>query len=219
MTSPSARAASPRPSAWEAALGDAVDRLHPRIRDYVRQVPADAVGRGSGVFTAAGCGRRWLAPAFRFAAREGIAFPELEREVPFTIENRGDARGAIRASRTLVFSSRTRTMIDRVRPARGGGAIDAIGRGGRVETMLEAHVRDGALCLTSRDVRVRVAGVWFTVPRALRPTITLVERWDDRVGRQHVDLRVALPRIGAVYGYAGYFDYRIDRDETVCPSA
>ncbi|RZS58835.1 uncharacterized protein DUF4166 [Microcella putealis] len=215
MTQRSPSAASSRRSAWEAALGDAVDRLHPRIREYVRPVPAGCVGRGSGTFTTAGCRRAWLTPAFWLAAYSGIAFPEFERDVPFTIENRADARGAIRASRTLGFSSRTRTMTDRVRPARGGGAIDAIGRGGCVETKLEAHVRDGALCLTSRDVRVRVASLWFAVPRALRPTITLVERWDDRVGRQHVDLRVALPRIGTVYGYAGHFDYRIERNETV----
>ncbi len=208
----SGRAPVRRASAWEAALGEDAAALHPRIREYVRPVPPGCVGLGAGSFTEAGCGRRWLAPAFAIAARWGIAFPEHGVDVPFTIENRGDARGGITATRTFRFPQRSRTMRDRVRAGRGR-AVDALGDTGRVETQLFARAIDGELRLASGAVRVRLGPLWVVLPAVIRPRITLVERWDGSVERQHVDLRVALPVLGDVYGYRGHFDYRIEPTE------
>ncbi len=209
---PTGRAPVRRASAWEAALGEDAAALHPRIREYVRAVPPGCVGVGAGTFAEAGCRRRWLVPAFAVAARWGIAFPEHGADVRFTIENRGDARGGITATRTFRFPQRARTMRDRVRAGRGC-AVDALGDSGRVEAQLVARAIDGELRLTSGAVRVRLGPVWITLPAALRPRITLVERWDGSVERQHVDLRVALPVLGVVYGYRGHFDYRIEPSE------
>lgn len=198
-------------SAWEAALGDHVDALHPRIRAYVRAIPPGSVGTGEGEFTEAGCQSAVMRPALWVAARFGVAFPEHGVSIPFTIENRADADGAIRATRTLRFPRRERVMVDRVREHRGL-AVDALGSGGRLEAALNVSAREGALVARSGAVRVRLAGVWWRVPRVVRPRVALVERWDESQQRQHVDVRVTMPGVGLVYGYHGWFDYRVESD-------
>ena len=193
-------------SAWESALGTHVEALHPRVRRYVSGVPLGSIGRGEGVFTEAGCRSALLRPVLRFAAGLGIAFPEHGEGIPFSIENRGDARGAVHARRELRFPGRHRVMVDAVREHRGF-AVDALGFGGRLEAALRVDACDGALVARSAAVRVRLAGLWWRVPSAVRPRVDLVERWDDTVQRQHVDVRVSMPGLGVVYGYHGWFDY------------
>ncbi len=168
-----------------------------------------SVGVGEGEFTEAGCRSAVMRPALWVAARFGIAFPEHGVSIPFTIENRADADGAIRATRTLRFAQRERVMVDRVREHRGL-AVDALGSGGRLEAALHVSARDGALVARSGAVRVRLVGVWWPVPRVVRPHVALVERWDESQQRQHVDVRVTMPGVGLVYGYHGWFDYRVE---------
>ena len=198
-------------SAWEAALGDHLDELHPRIRAYVRAIPPGSVGIGAGEFTEAGCQSAVMRPALWVAARFGIAFPEYGAGIPFTIENRADADGAIRATRTLHFPTRTRVMVDHVREHRGL-AVDALGSDGRLEASLQVAARDGALVASSSAVRVRFVGLWWPILRGVRPRVELVERWDDSAQRQHVDVRVSMPVLGTVYGYHGWFDYRVEAE-------
>jgi hypothetical protein len=164
-----------------------------------------------GEFTEAGCRSRLFRPALWVAAGFGIAFPEHGLGIPFSIENRADADGAIHAKRTLRFPERERVMVDRVRHHRGL-AVDALGTGGRLEAALRVSARDGALVATSSAVRVRLAGIWWRVPRIVRPRVVLVERWDESAQRQHVDVRVSFPAVGVVYGYHGWFDYRVEAD-------
>ncbi len=195
-------------SAWESALGARVSALHPRIREYVRAVPSGSVGRGEGVFTEAGCSSSLLRPAFWLAAALGIAFPERGASIPFTIENRGDARGAVHARRELRFPGRRRVMVDAVREHRGL-VVDALGAGGRLEAALRVDVVGGALVACSGAVRVRLGGVWWRIPRAVRPRVDLVERWDDTAELQHVDVAVTMPVFGRIYGYHGWFEYAV----------
>lgn len=199
-------------SAWEAALGPQLTALHPRIREYVRAVPLGSVGRGQGVFTEAGCSSPVLRPAFRLAAVFGLAFPERGMSIPFTIENRADAHGVIHARRELRFPGRVRVMVDAIREHRGF-AVDALGAGGPCEAALRVSVVDGALVARSGAVRVRVGTRWWRLPHAVRPHVELTERWDDTVGRQHVDVAVTLPGFGRIYGYWGWFDYDISPEQ------
>lgn len=132
--------------------------------------------------------------------------------MPFSIENRGDAHGNVHARRTLRFTRRERVMVDRVYEHRGW-VVDALGAGGRLEAALQVFARDGALVARSAAVRVRLVGLWWRIPRAVRPRVELVERWDDEARQQHVDVRVSMPVIGEVYGYHGWFDYAVVAEE------
>lgn len=199
-------------SAWEHALGDARERLHPRIREYVRAVPAGYVGRGEGVFDVAGCLAPALAPALSIAGAMAIAFPEAGEDVPFSVENRGDGEGVIHARRTFHFAERVRVMRDAVRP-HGHLAIDALGTGGVLEAALHVSEVGGALRVVSRGVRVRVGSSWFRLPAAVRPRVTVTDSYDKAVGRQHVELSVSIGTSRPVYGYRGWFDYEVMADD------
>ena len=114
------------------------------------------------MFTEAGCTSALLRPALRLAAAWRIAFPEGGASIPFTIENRGDASGAVHARRELRFPGRRRVMVDAVREHRGL-VVDALGTSGRLEVALRVDAVDGALVARSSAVRVRVGGLWWRV--------------------------------------------------------
>jgi hypothetical protein len=61
-------------SPWEAALGDVLGGLHPRLRGYFAAIPAGHLGVGEGVFATVGTPRRWLWPLLWFFARDGVLF-------------------------------------------------------------------------------------------------------------------------------------------------
>ena len=63
------------PSAYEEVFGDTLDSLHPRLRLYFGEIPRGSIGVGAGVFDVVGTPRRWLWPALRLLAAEGIMFP------------------------------------------------------------------------------------------------------------------------------------------------
>jgi len=51
---------------------------------------------------------------------------------------------------------------------------------------------------------------WLGIPIPFAPRVTLVERWDDAVDRQHVSLALDAPLLGRIYEYAGHFDYALE---------
>jgi len=55
-----------------------------------------------------------------------------------------------------------------------------------------------------------VRTTWRGVPLPLAPRVTLVERWDEASGRQHVALTLDAPLLGRVYEYEGRFDYAVE---------
>jgi hypothetical protein len=189
-------------SPWQRVLGAAPPELHPRLRAYFSAIPAGRVGRGTGTFDRVGTPRRWLWPVLAVLARSGIVFPVWARDVPFTIENRPDG-DLLRARRTFRLPAGDRIMVDAVE-ARDGRIVDRLGEAGALRAELAATVEDGALVL--RSVRTS----WRGIPIPLAPRVTLVERWDDAAGRQHVALTLDAPLLGRVYEYEGRFDYAVE---------
>lgn len=193
-------------SPWARALGERVDELHPRIRDYVRPIPLGSVGIGRGRFDVVGTPRRWLWPVLALLARDGVLFPVWQHGVDFRVENRSDD-GTLRAHRTFEFRRGASVMVDAV-SIDGAGLVDRLGRHGTVEARLEAWVDEGALEL--RSTSTRLFGV--PVPAPLAPTMRLTERWDDLTGRQHVSLTLEAPGFGRIYEYTGSFTYEITEE-------
>lgn len=189
-------------SPWRQVLGDELDALHPRLSEYFSLIPVGKVGRGRGVFDSVGTPRRWLFPVLAVLGRLGVVFPVWERDVPFTVENRQDGR-QLRARRTFHFRSGDRVMEDAI-GVENGALVDRLGPSGSVRAVFGAEAVDGALRLRSRRVG------WRSIRLPFAPTVTLLERYDDGVGRQHVDLAVDAPVIGRIYAYSGFFDYVIE---------
>ncbi len=192
-------------SPWRLALGDAVDRLDPGLRDYVSEIPAGSVGRGVGVFDVVGTPRRWLWPVLAVLGRAAIAFPVWERHVPFEVENRPTPHG-VAAVRRFRFRGGDREMRDEIRFERGE-LVDRLGRRGRLETRMRAVVVDGRLELRSDRLAVRLGRRRLPIP--LAPSFHLVER---RLadGRQRVEFELRAPVLGRIYEYAGEFRYRME---------
>ena len=190
-------------SPWARALGGRVDELHPRIREYVRAIPAGSVGVGQGRFDVVGTPRRWLWPVLALLARDGVLFPVWQHGVDFRVENRDDD-GTLRARRTFAFRRGESVMVDAVSldPA---GLVDRLGRRATVLAHLSARVEAGALVLESTSARA----FGIPVPAALAPRMRLTERWDETTDRQHVALTLDAPLIGRLYEYSGSFTYEI----------
>lgn len=198
-------------SPFEAALGDVLGGLHPRLRAYFAAIPAGRQGVGEGVFTSVGTPRRWLWPVLWFFAREGVLFPVWERDVSFTVVNRpivDGGRVAVAAERTFRLRSGPRRMVDAI-TADSTGLVDYLGVHRRFEARLTARVSGGAMHLASTSVAVRIAGRPIRIPAAVAPRVALVERFDDSTDLQHVEVTVDLPLLGRVYEYAGSFRYAI----------
>lgn len=202
------RATSP----YAAALGPRLHELHPVLQQYFSGVPAGHVGIGEGEFTRAGTPRRRLWPFLRPLEARGVAFAGWGTHVPFHVENRV-TDGVAHGVREFRLSARTFTMLDEVRHAGGARVTDTLGRGGVIAAVFDTHVQDGILLLRSVSVGLRLGPIRIRAPWFFRPTITVRERFDDEVGRQHVEARITAPIIGRVYEYAGWFDYRIVAEE------
>lgn len=197
-------------SPYARALGAHLDELHPRLQDYFRAVPEDAVGVGEGVFDRVGTPRRWLWPLLRLLERRGVVAARWERDVPFRIENRTIASRAI-GERTFRFAGGSWTMHDAVVLSGHGRVVDELGEPGLLAACFDVAVEGGALTLRSRAVGLRWGRLRLRIPRPFAPVVRLTERYDDARGRQRVDLVVDAPLIGRVYEYHGDFVYRVER--------
>ncbi|MEF3403846.1 DUF4166 domain-containing protein [Agromyces sp. CCNWLW203] len=201
--------AATAPSPYAQALGAAVVELDPGLQRYFSQVPDGAVGRGIGMFEIVGTPRRWLWPMLAVLGRWGVLFPVHEVEVPFTIENRCTATGALHAVRRFEFRSGSREMIDEV-STRNGRVVDSLGTGGRLRVAFEADAIDGALVLRSTAVGIRLGRLRLRIPPAAAPLARLIERYDASSARQHVRFTLDAPLLGRIYEYAGSFAYAIE---------
>lgn len=191
-------------SPWEAALGDSLGALHPRLRAYFSPIPAGMVGRGHGTFEAVGTPRRWLWPVLWLLALDGVVFPVWERGVAFTVENRWDGR-TLRGRRTFALKAGERVMVDAI-TADGADIVDRLGRHGRIETRLTPSVVGGALVMRSTSAHLWIGRIGISVPFGPR-----VELREEAAGeRQRVSLVMTAPLVGRIYEYAGEFTYSIE---------
>lgn len=202
---------NPTASPYERALGARIAELHPKTGWYFRTIPDGHVGVGRGTFTTAGSRHRWLWPAFRIAEALGVAFAGWEEDVPFRIENR-TVDGRALAVRHFELPGRTWVMPDVVELTPAGILRNEIGPRRTVVTTFDIDVRDEAVVLTIRRVGLRLGRLKLAAPAFLRPTIALVERWDDERERHHVAMTIDAPVLGRVYEYTGFFEYTIEKE-------
>lgn len=210
--------ATPAASPYEAAIGDGLRALHPRLLAYFSAIPAGHHGHGAGIFDVIGTPRRWLWPALAVLGRGGILFPVWQRGVAFTVINAPVPGGtaAVSAVRRFAFAGGERAMVDEI-AAVGGALLDRLGLRGRLVATFDARTSDGSLRLASTRVGVRVRRRTLWLPRRLSPRVTLHERFDDEVDCQRVSVVVQHPWFGRLYEYSGSFRYEIRADEPASP--
>jgi hypothetical protein len=168
------------------------DTLDPRLRAYFGPAPSGTVGVGRGIFEFAGSRMRVLRLVFALTTRSGILFPEVGRDVPFTVINAPEPDGSLTATRTFAFPNRVRVMRDTL-----------VVHDGRLELTLGVTVVDGGMRLESRRLGLRLGSLRLPLPAFTRVT---VDACADGAG-QRVDVRMQSPFIGEIFRYTGTFTY------------
>ncbi|QTG80651.1 DUF4166 domain-containing protein [Arthrobacter crystallopoietes] len=211
-------------SVYQLAMGQDFALLQPELQEYFSLAsdsgPAaaggDAVGLGTGIFDVAGCPRPALRPLLRLAGRDNALFPEYERDVPFSIENRAhpdaDGRPALTAVRTIDFEGVRRTMQDTTVWEDRAGLTDVLGRSGAVRTDLAcAAGADGRMRLVSRRTSIGAGRFRLGLPMLLEAAAFTEQWWDRSEGRFRIRTKVLQRQMGTILEYQGSFSYRLVR--------
>lgn len=196
-------------SPYAQALGERLDELHPRLRDYFSPLPEGHIGIGEGVFRRVGTPRRWLWPLLRPLHDRSVIYAGWQLSVPFRVTNRLVAGHAI-SEREFLLPGQSWTMRDAVSLNPHGRIVDELGDSGAVAASFDIAVHDGALELTSHAIGLRWGRLRVRVPRVLSPVVRLTESFDDVIERQKVSVTIDVPLLGRVYEYSGDFVYRIE---------
>jgi hypothetical protein len=202
----------PGRSVYRVLLGDRVDRLQPRLSDYIDGVARGEAGVGRGVYEFAGPSKAWLMPLFTLATRANALFGERGENVGLTVVNvpHSDGRGRVclSSTRSFAFPGVVRTMEDTMLAGRDGLLHDFLGRRRFFEVSLRLGVSSQGW------LRMRSVGTWIwfgrlrvPVPRVLSARVDLTERWDSATASQRVEVTLTHPVLGRVFEYRGSFTY------------
>lgn len=198
-------------SPYAQVLGDRLNALHPRLRDYFSPVPDGYIGIGEGVFSRVGTPRRWLWPFLKPLHDRSVIYAGWQLSVPFRVTNRL-IEGRALSEREFLLPGQAWTMRDAVSLKPHGRIVDELGDPGIVAASFIVEVQDGALHMTSHAIGIRLGRVGFRIPGILSPVVRLAESFDDVLDRQRVSVTIDVPLLGRVYEYAGDFRYRIEKD-------
>ncbi|MET0735740.1 MAG: DUF4166 domain-containing protein [Microbacterium sp.] len=193
-------------SVYQRVLGPRFSELDPRLRSYFELTPVGTIGVGRGVYDIAGSRVRALRPLLSLMATRQTLFPELGRDVPFTVVNTNHADGTLSAVRTFAFPQRTRVMCDTMTVI-DGRLIDRLGTRGGLDVALDVFVDGGGVHLASRRLAVRLLGARIPLPSLAH--VSVFERADG--DGQRVDVRIRSPLIGEWFRYSGRFTYEHER--------
>ena len=154
----------------------------------------------------------WLWPVFWLLTRPDILFPETGTDVPatMTIVAGRDGRGRPyqRWSRTFAFTPPRHFVATMGYDPERGQVVEWFGRTGRLEVAWDVRFRPpDTIEIATRGATLRLGRRRLPVPRPLCIAVRAVER-ADRDDTITIDLRLAVPVLGAVFGYAGAFRLR-----------
>jgi hypothetical protein len=199
-------------SIFRRALGSDFERLHPCIQRRFGFDSRDGIASiGTGVMTEVWRGRFWTLPFLYVWAWRRIMFPEVGRNIPFTIENyafRDDfGRETVSLIRTFDSTKRRRFDAYMIYSEERGRIVDYLGSHEHLAVDLDLSVDpDGGLRIRSGDQRFYEGLIGVRFPAVFSGQADVREWFDDDTGRYGISVDVRNRRWGRLFGYRGTFD-------------
>jgi hypothetical protein len=203
----------PVSSIYERALGEAFERLHPRMQERFGFSSADGVAQiGRGVMEEVWHGAAYTLPFLAIGAWRRIMFPSRGRGVPFTIENYAYVdsigRETVTWIRTFEFDRRSRRFDAYMVWSEARDCIvDYLGTHQHlaVDIALSVDPETLGLRLRSGAQRFYERRAGFSFPMWLSGIADVHEWFDDATDRYRISVDVSNARWGELFGYRGSF--------------
>ena len=198
-------------SIYQRALGADFQRLHPQIQRRFGFSSADGVASvGRGVMEEIWCGRFYTLPFLYIGTWRRIMFPEVGRDIPFTIENYAfvDRFGRETVTWVRTFESRRQRRFDAymIYSEGRGKIVDYLGSHEHLAVDIEMSVDDeGGLRLRSGAQRFYEGPVAFGFPMAFSGIAEVREWYDEKTSRFRISVDVRNRVWGRLFGYRGSF--------------
>jgi hypothetical protein len=199
-------------SIYQQALGpDAFRRLHPEIRRRFGFSSADGVAAiGRGVMEEIWRGPFYTLPFLYVGTWRRIMFPEVGRDIPFTIENYAfvDAFGRETVSWIRTFQTTHTRRFDAymIYSRQRGRIVDYLGSHQHLAVDIDLRVdEEGGLCLRSGAQRFYEGPVAFNFPMTFSGIAEVREWYDEGASRFRIAVDVRNKVWGRLFGYRGSF--------------
>jgi Domain of unknown function (DUF4166) len=199
-------------SIYQKALGSDFARLHPQIQKRFGFSSGDGVASiGRGVMDEVWKGRFYTVPFLYVGTWRRIMFPEVGRNIPFTIENYAfvDQFGRETVSWVRTFESRVTRRFDAymIYSEAQKRIVDYLGSHEHLAVDIDMTVdAEGGLRLRSGAQRFYEGPVAFNFPMLFTGTADVREWYDDRAGSFRIAVVVTNKTWGPLFGYHGRFD-------------
>lgn len=207
-------------SIYRHVLGEDFDRLHPKIQARFGFSSEDGIASiGRGTMSKVWHGPIYTYPFLTLGTFRRIMFPERGTNVPFTIRNyayrdplgretvtwiRDFATARPRRFDAYMIYSEARKLI-----------VDYLGTHQHLAVDLELSVMEnGGLRLLSGAQRFYEGPIAFSFPMLFSGVAEVKEWYDDATEKYQIEVVVANPTWGKLFGYRGSFDVEmIEVDE------
>lgn len=198
-------------SIYRRALGSDFDRLHPQIQRRFGFSSLDGVAAiGRGTMERIWRGPYYTLPFLYIGAWRNIMFPEVGRNIPFTIENYAfvDQFGRETVTWVRTFQSRRTRRFDAymIYSEARGKIVDYLGTHQHLAVDIDLAVdNEGGLCLTSGAQRFYEGPVGFSFPMLASGFAQVREWFDESTDRFRIRVDVRNRAFGRLFGYEGSF--------------
>jgi hypothetical protein len=196
---------------FRLALGSAFEKLHPSLQQQYGFSSADnQCFVGEGVMEEVWRGPSFYVPFLVVGAMRRVMFPEMGRNVPFTIRNYAYTDGLGRETLTWTrefMMPRVRRFDETMVYSQERGCIIVYAGTHQhlaVDLFMEVG-REGELLFRTGGQRLYEGAVAIRFPMVLSGTAIVTERVNDAKGRFEVDVAIRNRLLGGIFGYRGWF--------------
>ncbi len=199
-------------SIYQQALGSDFNKLHPKIQQrFGFDSRSGVAAKGVGVMDEIWRGQFYTVPFLYLGTWRRIMFPEVGRNIPFTIENYAYIDHIERETVTWIrtFESHKRRRFDAymIYSPQRGCIVDYLGSHQHLAVDLDLSVDErGGLRIRSCAQRFYEGPIAFSFPLFFSGIADVCEWYDEDEEKFRIRVEVANRTWGRLFGYHGSFN-------------